>query len=134
MIDLGSSKRAKVRQNDIRAKSTIYLTSSFSILFSGSEAGLLQSADYAVLITNSTANGRVAGQIDGVEDGILEVIEPDMFDPKKFVPFRLININFRDATSDSIPALVDEHSEAMVYCLNEISLSRKGCFVVFKLS
>ena len=67
MIDLGSSERAKVRQNDIRAKSTIYLTSSFSILFSGSEAGLLQSADYAVLITNSTANGRVAGQIDGVD-------------------------------------------------------------------
>ena len=66
-----------------------------------------------------------AGQIDGVEDGILEVIEPDLVDPKKFVPFRLININFRDATSDSIPALVDEHPEAMVYCLNEISFTVK---------
>ena len=35
--------------------------------FSGSEENLLQSADLAVLLTNSTANGGVGGQVDGVD-------------------------------------------------------------------
>ena len=33
----------------------------------GSERDLLQSADFAVLLTNSTANGGVGGQVDGVD-------------------------------------------------------------------
>ena len=33
----------------------------------GSEQELLQSADFAVLLTNSTANGGVGGQVDGVD-------------------------------------------------------------------
>ena len=33
----------------------------------GSEQELLKSADFAVLLTNSTANGGVGGQVDGVD-------------------------------------------------------------------
>ena len=33
----------------------------------GNEARLLQSADMAVLLTDSTANGGVGGQVDGVD-------------------------------------------------------------------
>ena len=36
-------------------------------LFVGSEKELLQSADFAILLTNSTANGGVGGQVDGVD-------------------------------------------------------------------
>ena len=35
--------------------------------FAGDEKELLQSADFAILLTNSTANGGVGGQVDGVD-------------------------------------------------------------------
>ena len=35
--------------------------------FPGNEKELLQSADFAILLTNSTANGGVGGQVDGVD-------------------------------------------------------------------
>ena len=35
--------------------------------FAGNEKELLQSADFAILLTNSTANGGVGGQVDGVD-------------------------------------------------------------------
>ena len=35
--------------------------------FAGSERELLQSADFAILLTNSTANGEIGGQVDGVD-------------------------------------------------------------------
>ena len=37
------------------------------IPLAGDEERLLQSADMAVLLTNSTANGGVGGQVDGVD-------------------------------------------------------------------
>ena len=37
------------------------------LVLAGSEENLLQSADLAVLITNSTANGGIGGQVDGVD-------------------------------------------------------------------
>ena len=36
-------------------------------MLAGSEEKLLQSADLAVLLTNSTANGGIGGQVDGVD-------------------------------------------------------------------
>ena len=36
-------------------------------LVQGSEEKLMQSADLAVLLTNSTANGGIGGQVDGVD-------------------------------------------------------------------
>ena len=37
------------------------------LVLAGSEKGLMQSADFAVLLTNSTANGGVGGQVDGID-------------------------------------------------------------------
>ena len=40
---------------------------SIHLVLTGSEDNLLQSADLAVLLTKSTANGGVGGQVDGVD-------------------------------------------------------------------
>ena len=45
------------------------------LLLAGSEEKLLQSADLAVLLTNSTARGGVGGQVDGVDP----LRNPDIF-------------------------------------------------------
>ena len=53
--------------SQIQDLDNVYLTIIQKVSLAGSEEKLLQSADLAVLLTNSTADGGIGGQVDGVD-------------------------------------------------------------------